>query len=69
MINAQKVDHYFRFQSGSDIPVSGDLSQVQLELCHKTSLIELDELGNPTGEILGDSQGKGILRLGCHYCS
>ena len=54
----EKKDHFFVLQS-QQIPVSGILLDVAIELCHQYSIVNLE-----TGEVLGTSSGEGILNLG-----
>ncbi len=54
----EKKDHFFVLQS-RQIPVSGILLDVAIELCHQYSIVNLE-----TGEVLGTSPGEGILNLG-----
>jgi hypothetical protein len=54
----EKKDHFFVLQS-QQIPVSGILLDVIIELCHQYSIVDTE-----TGEVLGTSPGEGILNLG-----
>jgi hypothetical protein len=54
----EKKDHFFVLQS-QQIPVSGILLDVVIELCHQYSIVDTE-----TGEVLGTSPGKGILNVG-----
>jgi hypothetical protein len=54
----EKKDHFFVLQS-QQIPVSGILLDVVIELCHQHSIVDTE-----TGEVLGTSPGEGILNLG-----
>lgn len=54
----EKKDHFFVLQS-RQIPVSGILLDVIIELCHQYSIVDTE-----TGEVLGISPGEGILNLG-----
>ena len=58
-MNIELRDHFFRLQTGGEIPVDGDLTGVSVELCHQYSIVDLD-----TGKILGKSSGEGILNIG-----
>ena len=57
--NIELKDHYYRFQSGNEIPADGDLTNVVLQLCHKLSIVE-----TLTGKVIGETQGEGILSIG-----
>lgn len=54
----ERKDHFFVLQT-RQIPVSGILLDVIVELCHQYSTVNLE-----TGEVLGTSPGEGILNLG-----
>ncbi len=54
----EKNDHFFVLQS-QQIPVSGILLDVIIELCHQYSIVDTE-----SGEVLGTSPGEGILNLG-----
>jgi hypothetical protein len=54
----EKKDHFFVLQS-QQIPVSGILLDVIIELCHQYSIVDTE-----SGEVLGTSSGEGILNLG-----
>jgi hypothetical protein len=54
----EKKDHFFVLQS-QQIPVSGILLDVAIELCHQYSIVDTE-----SGEVLGTSSGEGILNLG-----
>jgi hypothetical protein len=54
----EKKDHFFVLQS-QQIPVSGILLDVVIELCHQYSIVDTE-----SGEVLGTSSGEGILNLG-----
>ena len=58
-MNVELKDHFFRLQTGGEIPVDGDLTGVSVELCHQYSIVDLD-----TGKVLGKSSGEGILNIG-----
>jgi hypothetical protein len=58
MANVVSKDHFIVLQT-REIPVSGDLSNVNVELYHQYSIVEIE-----TGDVLGKSQGEGILNLG-----
>jgi hypothetical protein len=58
-MNIELKDHFFRLQTGGEIPVDGDLTGVSVELCHQYSIVDLD-----TGKVLGKSSGEGILSVG-----
>jgi hypothetical protein len=53
----EKKDHFFVLQS-QQIPVSGILLDVVIELCHQYSIVDTE-----SGEVLGTSPGEGILNL------
>lgn len=59
MANVELKDHFFRLQTGQEIPVNGDLSTVTVELCHQYSIVDTE-----TGQVLGKSSGEGILNAG-----
>lgn len=58
MANVELKDHFFVLQTRK-IPVNGDLSNVIVELCHQLSIVDTE-----TGQVLGESQGEGILNVG-----
>lgn len=57
-MNVELKDHFFVLQT-RQIPVDGILLDVNIELCHQYSIVDLD-----TGLVLGTSPGEGILNLG-----
>jgi hypothetical protein len=59
MANVELKDHFFRLQTGQEIPVSGILLDVPVELCHQYSVVDIE-----TGQVLGKAQGEGILNMG-----